>query len=281
MLKYYVQTASFSRELRKDFHGCMEKIAAAGYAGVELFDKIYGGYSSASLEKYLESLNMVIIGAHVDLELIPEQLEYFFNTECKYIVCPGIHVSSADEAISAARRFNEYGRQVAAAGMKFGYHNHNSDFDHYEGKSVIEIFIESTDPELVTFELDAAWAWRSGIDAQAFIAEHVNRFELIHLKETSRVLTPEDSFEAMIKKYGLTIGENGRPVMNEAAKAAFAEHIKINCALGKGLINPPALIPTAVSQGANAFIVEREYAYTGDIFTSLAEDAAYLYNLGL
>ncbi|NLM61444.1 MAG: sugar phosphate isomerase/epimerase, partial [Clostridiales bacterium] len=38
----------------------------------------------------------------------------------------------------------------------------------------------------------------------------------------------------------------------------------------------PEIRRAADAQGAEAYIVEREYAYTGDIFTSLAEDLEYL-----
>ncbi|MFR1357779.1 MAG: hypothetical protein ACLSBB_11050 [Ruthenibacterium lactatiformans] len=34
---------------------------------------------------------------------------------------------------------------------------------------MIDIFLENTDPKLVTFELDAAWAWRAGVDAADFV----------------------------------------------------------------------------------------------------------------
>ena len=55
---------------------------------------------------------------------------------------------------------------------------------------MIDIFLNNTDPELVTFELDAAWAWRAGVNAAEFVTAHGGRFDLIHVKETSRVLGP-------------------------------------------------------------------------------------------
>ena len=61
--------------------------------------------------------------------------------------------------------------------------NYDPSIDVYSGKRVIDIFMENTDPDLVTFELDAAWAWRAGVNAAEFIREHSGRFELIHVKE--------------------------------------------------------------------------------------------------
>ena len=277
MEKVYVQTASFSRELTEDFHGSLEKIAEAGYAGLELFNEIYGGYSATELRKYLESLGMTVIAAHVHIDKTDEQLAYLPETGCQYLVCPGLRVETRDEAYRAAEKLNVIGKKSLSYGMKYGYHNHNSDFNEYDGQTVIDILINNTDPEYVTFELDSGWAWRAGIDAAEFVSRYTGRFELIHVKETSRVLGPEDSFEKLFA--GVKRDEDGRPIFTPEVMARLEEHRKINCKLGEGIINVEALKKVADAQGTKAYIVEREYGYTGDIFTSLAEDLEYLRKL--
>jgi sugar phosphate isomerase/epimerase len=274
MQEIYVQTASFSRELIEDFHGSLEKISKAGYTGLELFNEIYGGYSAAELKDYLDSLGMVAIGAHVSTEKTDGQLEYLAETGCKFVVCPGLRVGSLEEAYAAAETLNKLGEKTHAYGMTYGYHNHNSDFNVYEGKKVIDILIENTDPKYVTFELDVGWAWRAGINAAKFISGYPGRFKLLHVKETSRVLGPADNLGDLFKN--VKRGPDGRPIFTPEQMKKLEEHRKINCKLGDGIINMPELKAAADSQGAEAYIVEREYAYTGDIFTSLAEDLEYL-----
>lgn len=274
MEKVYVQTASFSRELRADFHGSLEKIAQAGYDGLELFDGIYGGYDAKGLQEYLASLGLAAVGAHVRMDRFEEELTYLPPTGCRFAVCPGLHVGSREEAYRAAERLNACGKAANAAGLRFGYHNHNNDFDRYGDETVIDILLRNTDPALVMFELDAAWAWRAGVDAAEFVRRYAGRFELIHVKETARVYGPEDDFKALFA--GATRGPDGFPVLNAEQRARFEEHRKINCRLGDGIIRMPELKAAADAQGAQAYIVEREYGYTGDIFTSLAEDCAYL-----
>jgi sugar phosphate isomerase/epimerase len=274
MKKVYVQTASFSRQLKPDFHGSLEKIAAAGYDGLELFDGIYGGYGPVELKDYLDGLGLTVIGAHVMFEKMEEQLAYLPATGCEYVVCPGLHIGSAEEAYRSAELLNEMGAKTREKGMRYGYHNHNSDFDVYGGEHVIDLLIKNTDPQLVFFELDAGWAWRAGFDAAAFINAYPGRFELIHVKETSRKLGPEDDFRKLFA--GVKRGPDGWPILTPELKAKMDEFGKINCKLGDGLVNVPELKKAADAQGTKAYIVEREYAYTGDIFTSLAEDCAYL-----
>lgn len=278
MERIYVQTASFSRELREDFSGSLQKIAAAGYAGVELFDKIYGGYESpGELKRFLDGLGLSVIGAHVYNDGMTEaDMAYLAELSCPYLVCPGLSVSSGEEAFQAAELLNRVGRQWKRYGLKYGYHNHTSDYNEYGGKKVIDILLENTDPDLVFFELDLAWSWRNGVDAADFIRRRAGRFELIHIKETSRRLTPEDSWEALAKKYGIRRGPDGRPEIPEEARGVLEERKKINCKMGEGIIRIPESKAAGDAQGTKAYIVEREYAYTGDIFTSLEEDCAYL-----
>ena len=158
------------------------------------------------------------------------------------------------------------------------YRNHDNDFDLYDGKRVIDIFLENTDPSLVTFELDAAWAWRAGVNAADFVREHAGRFELIHVKETSRVLTEDD--KNLFKKMGpVRRAEDGSPLFTPEQKALLNEHQKINCKLGDGIINMPELKKAADAQGVKAYIVEREYAYTGDNYTTILADREYLSKL--
>ena len=60
---------------------------------------------------------------------------------------------------------NELGKKAKSVGMKYGYHNHSNDFLEVGGKMVNDILIENTDPDLVTFEIDIAWAYRADVDA--------------------------------------------------------------------------------------------------------------------
>lgn len=72
---------------------------------------------------------------------------------------------------------------------------------------------------------------------------------------------------------------DGRPIFTPEMQAVFDEHRKINCKLGDGIINMPEIKKAADAQGAKAYIVEREYAYTGDPFTTILEDYHYLSKL--
>jgi len=278
MDKFYVQMDSFSRQLIHDYEGVMKKIAGLGYAGVEIFYALHGGYTPSELKDFLASIGMEVIGSHVELEDTDEQLKYLPDTGCKYIICPGMHIGSLYEAYRAAETLNECGRKARSVGMKYGYHNHSTDFLSFGNKMIIDILIENTDPDLVTFELDAAWAWRAGVNAAEFISRHPGRFELIHVKETSADMEPmkflkfpTDGERPVIKR-----GPSGWPLLTPEQEEALNKALSVNCELGKGIIDMPSIKKAADAQGVKAYVVERDYAWTGDIITSLKADADYL-----
>ncbi len=280
MNEVYLITASFVGEIKRDFEGYLDMAHRAGYQGLETFNFPFDQYTPEEMLAVLAKYDLKTVSAHLNIDdTTDELLEYLPKIGVKYLVCPGIHVESEEDAYKKAELLNEMGRKAKAHGMKYGYHNHNNDFDRYGDKTVIEIFLENTDPDLVTFELDAAWAWRAGVNAAEFINQHAGRFELIHVKETSRVMTKEDQMPRFkVPRIQLP---DGRMVpdfsqLPPEAKAAMEERRKINCKLGDGIINMPEIKKAADAQGVKYYIVEREYAYTGDNFTTILEDRQYL-----
>lgn len=270
----YLITASFVGEIQRDFKGYVDMVRRAGYRGLELFNCIYGGMGAKELRAFLDSRNLRVISAHVNVEDTPGQLRFLPEIGCSYIVCPGLRMTTADQAQSSADLLNRLGAQAKAAGMKYAYHNHAGDFLRVGDEMVMEILLRQTDPTLVSFELDTAWAWRAGVDAAQFIREHPGRFELIHVKETTRVLTKEDDLSAVFKD--AKRDENGRLVLTGAVREKLEAYHQMNAKLGSGLINMPAVKAAADAQGAVAYIVEREYAYTGDPYTTILADREYL-----
>lgn len=277
MKDFYLITASFAGEITRDFLGYLDMTARAGYKGLELFRCPYDDYSPREFKALLDSYGLSAISAHVDVSDTDKMLAYLPETGCRFMVCPGVHVGSREEAYEKAALLNELGKKARAVGLRYAYHNHDSDFAVFDGETVIDIFIKNTDPAYVTFELDAAWAWRAGVDAAEFIRRYPGRFDLIHVKETSRVLGPEDDLKPFFAK--VQRGPDGRPVFTPELKAIFEERQKINCKLGDGIINMPEIKAAADAQGVKAYIVEREYAYTGDPFTTILADAEYLRQL--
>lgn len=104
------------------------------------------------------------------------------------------------------------------------------------GKPIEQLFIENTDPALVTFELDVYWAMMGQQDPCEWLTKYPDRYKLLHIKDrwiigASGLLNFENIFKTA---YGIGISEyfvelesggNGRPQfegVEESAKYLLA-----------------------------------------------------------
>jgi hypothetical protein len=97
--------------------------------------------------------------------------------------------------------FNNAGKECSDNGMTFLYHNHEHEFRSFNGKDVLDIIVENTDPAYLSLELDTFWTMRAGLDPVETIKHFGNRIKLLHQKDFAwDAVVP-------INKIGLTADE--------------------------------------------------------------------------
>ena len=115
----------------------------------------------------------------------------------KYLVQPGQpSTRNVEETKFVCEVFNEAGKIVKAAGIPFGYHNHDMEFAkvisggtemkfgrHNKGEKVYDIFLANTDPSLVFFEMDVYWAVMGQQDPVEYIKKYADRIKVLHIKD--------------------------------------------------------------------------------------------------
>lgn len=275
MDKRYIQLYSVKDEVAKDFVGTLKRVAEIGYTGVEFFGGVYGGLSSSELKKILADLNLEPLSSHIMSDNVPQQVDYAAELGLKYIIDPMKGMETYEDALAFTKTLNEMGKICKDKGIKFGYHNHRHEFLESKDGTLMDTLIINTDPNLVCFQLDVGWATCAGCDVPAFLKKYVGRFKMIHVKECAKIAGPEKmpDFSKFPKD------ENGRPQIPPEIIKKFQEENAWNVASGKGVINWPIVRDAALFQGAEAFIIEREFDYAGDIFKCVAEDCAFLKSL--
>lgn len=221
-----LQLWSIKDETERDFKGALKKVAEIGYKGVEFAG--YGGLNSSELKAILEELGLLACGSHVKLEELTENIDAVikYNLEIgnKYIICPWSKPSSRDDILNIAAKLNKIGLKCKAKGLILGYHNHNHEFQQFDGEYGLDILLGETEAELVKAEIDTYWVEYAGLDAAQYIKKHAGRCELIHIKDMQM------------------IGE-----------------VKESTEIGNGIIDFSKIIYEAEKQGATWLIVEQEY----------------------
>ncbi|WP_179133996.1 sugar phosphate isomerase/epimerase family protein [Halobacillus massiliensis] len=239
-----MQLYSLKDYTEKDFTGTLEKVAGAGYSGVE-----FAGYyntSSKNLKKVLNQLGLKAAGSHIGIEDLENRLEeiidYSLTIESPYIICPGLPESyrnSADAYKKTAEQLNRIGEKCRESGLLFGYHNHHVEFEQYGGKYGLDILAEHTGEENLFLELDTYWAEVCGIKSVDLMEKYKQRMKILHIKD-----------------------------MNN-----FDE--KRNVEIGSGVLNFQEIVKTGKAQKIDWYTVEQE-EFDKDPFLSIEESCQYL-----
>jgi len=224
-------------ELQKDVPGTIKKVAAIGYKEVEIYD-LYG-MAPAQFTKLLKDNGLTAVSGHYLLNVeetewekkVAEAKELGLKYMVHAILDPDQR-KSLDDYKRHVDLFNKNAEQTHKAGMQFCYHNHNFEFQKFDGITVYDYLLKHLDPHLVQFEMDCFWVTHGGQDPVALMKQHPGRFPLLHIKDAKPGNPPGTEFDA---KMGL-----------------FAE-------VGKGTIDWKRIFAAAPQGGMKHFFVEQDY----------------------
>lgn len=183
-----VQLYTVRRILEKDFEGTLARIAAIGFEEVEFFN--YYGRSPQEVKAALARTGLRAPAAHVAAPSVSypweREREAALTIGHRYLICAYLAPSerrTLDDYKRAAATFNRAGEDCRAAGLQFGYHNHDFEYTPLEGKIPYDVLLAETDPELVKMEMDLYWITKGTQDPLAYFDKHPGRFHLFHVKD--------------------------------------------------------------------------------------------------
>lgn len=81
--------------------------------------------------------------------------------------------------------FNIVGEKCSAKGIRFGYHNHDGEFNNplEDGSVRYDFMLNNTNPENVFFQIDLYWIVVGGKDPVDYFNRYPGRFDLWHVKD--------------------------------------------------------------------------------------------------
>lgn len=222
--KLGVQLYTFRNEMAADPMGTLEKIAAIGIREIETARSAKGHYyglEPTEMKKACNSLGMKLVSGHVHLDDQWEKtMEEAVAAGQEYLICSSMPSDgqTVDNYKAVAESFNKAGESCRKAGLKFGYHNHEYEFDSDRGTVLYDILLNETDPKLVHMELDLGWVIVAGKDPLDYFRRFPGRFPLWHLKDMD-----------MGRKESTEFGQGGLdiPVMMAHLKDSGVKHIFI------------------------------------------------------
>ncbi len=185
---------SVRNELAKDLNGTVTAVAKMGYQVVEFFSPYFGWTTEQAkdVRKLMDGLGIRCSSTHNGANSftgdgIAKAIELNSIIGSKYIVMasppklePGIDGwrKLGDTIILAVEKFR-------AAGLRGGYHNHQTEFRPVDGKRPIEIIAANT-PKDFMLQLDVGTCLEMGQDPVAWINANPGRINSIHCKDWAR-----------------------------------------------------------------------------------------------
>ncbi len=191
--KVGVQLYSVRNEMEKDFEGTLKAISEMGYDYVEFAG--FFGHTADEVSKILDKYNLEAISAHLDHTFYFEQgeelTEFLKALGIKYWVVPFLNIKfhmGSDQC--AYEEIAEVCKILKDKGIKMLYHNHDFEFEAFEGKLVLDWLYEIIPADLLEAELDTCWARYAGFDPAEIIRKYSGRAPIVHLKDFVRTKKP-------------------------------------------------------------------------------------------
>ena len=198
-----IQLYSLGPDLAKELDAQLATVAKIGFKSVELAG--YLGRTPAELRAAFDKAGLVAPSAHIspkgangfsgDLAKLADELHVI---GVKSAIMPILYIPdrftgadlrqagaqmTADDWKWNADFLNEKAAVLKKAGIVSGYHNHNFEFAPLGDTNGMEILLKGTDPNLVTFEMDAGWVTAAGQDPFALLKAYPGRFTQMHVKD--------------------------------------------------------------------------------------------------
>ena len=230
----------------------LELVADAGIAQIELAGD-YLGMAPAELRTFIEGFGLKVGGNHFGPRSMTAENRWYSDrrseifTEAQALGLEFVgtgHYYNVPLTVEGFKTFaetlNTWGQDAAANGLKFYFHNHDSEFTRFDSRPIYDILLEETDPEYVYFELDVGWAEAAGIDSFVLIRKHVDRFPYLHVKDVK--WDDADGYR-----------ETKPGTLAEGRRFSFAN-------LGKGDLDWPRILSALENRSDHVYFIEHDDA---------------------
>lgn len=188
-----IQLYTVRKEMLLDAIGTMKQVAALGFKQIESASSDKGNYyglKAAEMKQLCKDLGLTLRSGHVRVD---DQWQQTINEAAEsgqeYLICSSMPAKgqTVDNYKRTAETFNKNGEQCKKLNIKFGYHNHDYEFESANGKILYDVLVENTDKSLVNLELDLGWVIAAGKDPIRYFNQFPGRFPLWHLKDMDLV----------------------------------------------------------------------------------------------
>jgi sugar phosphate isomerase/epimerase len=169
----------------------LKMVAELGYDGAEGFGGLYADTAGlAELSAGLKANGLVMLSGHFGLDQIEDSPDWAIEVAkalgMKTVIVPWVHPdlrgNTGKEWHNFGVRLQKAGAPLRAAGLDFGWHNHDFEFVKTADGAIPQDALFAGGPDL-KWEMDVAWVVRGGADPLSWIKDHASRIVAAHVKD--------------------------------------------------------------------------------------------------
>lgn len=199
-----VQLWSIREDMNKDATGTVKALSKMGYREVEGFGYSEGkmfGMPISDFSKLLKDNGISMPSGHMMFtskaydfsaktltDAAKKTIDDAASIGQKYVVCPYMADEDRGRVADMVTVFKAAGEYAKKAGVRFGYHNHNFEFEKRgpDNRLIIEWLLHEVDPNLMAMEMDIYWVSYANYNPLDWINAYPGRWELCHAKDMAK-----------------------------------------------------------------------------------------------
>jgi sugar phosphate isomerase/epimerase len=193
LMNIAIQLWSLREIVQNDLRRTLENLSKMGFQGIEPygFDGTFFGIQAQEFKNICKSLNLKIYSSHTGIT--SQNAELFAEKAAlvglEYLILPsmmGRPHATADDYRKVAEELNKIGEVCRRCNIRFGYHNHDFEFETIDGLVPYDILLQQTDSSQVDFQLDVFWMVKAGYEPKQYFDKHPGRFSTLHIKDMGK-----------------------------------------------------------------------------------------------
>ncbi len=258
-IKYGSPTFLFRDKCPTQLNDIMKQLARTGFDGIELFGMF--GFKSDDIFNFCRENKMEIICDHIKYEEFSNSTEEVIKlraaTGARFLTIDNI----PKEKLPGNPGFNSTVKEIERIsgvckkyGIQLLYHNHGYDLlNKVDGIPVLDIILDSTDPELLKFQPDLGWIALGGEEPLVYLEKYRSRCPVIHLKDYYAAAPT-----LLESPFPLGNSRGGREYNNFEFRPS-----------GFGIMNFPLLMPKIMACNPEWITTDHDLSYERDTYADL------------
>ena len=165
----------------------LRRVRDMGYEAVQCSG--LGPVEPETLRQIADEADLKIVATHIDFDRIRDEPDAVI-ADHKLWGCRHVAIGGMPEEYLNAQGFARFAKDASAAarplvdaGLTFSYHNHSFELERFGDRTGLEILVEDSDPDVLSFEVDTYWIQHGGGNPVTWLERLSGRVHIVHLKD--------------------------------------------------------------------------------------------------